>query len=269
LVYENKLQKPIGDLEFISSDTLIKKNFNNIKTDNVSVNLRFAPNEQFYQGKNFRVPIPNKYPVFNLRFTQGINGFINGDINYTRLTANITKRFFLGLIGYSDAEFEAGKVFGKVPFPLLNLPQANQSFFLQETSFNLMNFMEFMSDEYASLKITHSFNGVILNRIPLLKHLKLREVASLKFMYGRLTNDNNPDAQKDLFLFPMNERNESITYQFKDGIPYAEASIGISNIFKIFRVDLLQRLTYLDNQDIGSLFGVKGLAIRAKGKIDF
>lgn len=269
LIYENKLQKPIGDLEFISSDTLIKRSFNNIKTDNFSVNLRFAPNEQFYQGKNFRVPIPNKYPVFNLRFTQGINGFINGDINYTRLTANITKRFFLGLIGYSDAEFEAGKVFGKVPFPLLNLPQANQSFFLQETSFNLMNFMEFMSDEYASLKITHSFNGVILNRIPLLKHLKLREVASLKFMYGRLTNDNNPDAQKDVFLFPMNEQRESITYQFKDGIPYAEASIGISNIFKIFRVDLLQRLTYLDNQDIGSLFGVKGLAIRAKGKIDF
>ncbi|MCL4857164.1 MAG: hypothetical protein KJZ55_07840, partial [Flavobacteriales bacterium] len=69
--------------------------------------------------------------------------------------------------------------------------------------------------------------------------------------------------------FPVNEYNESITYQFKNGIPYAEASIGVSNIFKIFRVDLLQRLTYLDNQDISSLFGVKGLAIRAKGKIDF
>ncbi|MBI2281256.1 MAG: carboxypeptidase-like regulatory domain-containing protein [Bacteroidetes bacterium] len=262
LIYENKLQRPLGILEFVSSDTLLKQNFNNIKTDNFSVNLRFAPNEQFYQGKNFRMPIPNKYPVFQLRFTQGINGFINGEINYSRLSANVFKRFYLGLLGYSDVELETGKIFGKVPFPLLNLPQANQSFFLQETSFNLMNFMEFMSDEYASLKITHSFNGVILNRIPLLKHLKLREIASLKLLYG-------PDVQKDVFLFPVNEKNESITYQFKDGIPYVEASIGISNIFKIFRIDLMQRVTYLDNQDVGSLFGVKGLAIRAKGKIDF
>ena len=269
LIFENKLQRPLGVLDFVLSDTSSRVTFSNIKTDNLSVNLRFAPNEQFYQGKNFRLPIYNKYPIFQLRFTQGFKGLINGEINYTRLTSNIFKRFYLSLLGYTDFELEGGKIFGKVPFPLLNLPQANQSFFLQEPSFNLMNFMEFMSDEYASLKITHSFNGTIFNRIPLFKRLKLREVVSLKLLYGRLTDENNPDTQKDVFLFPVNEYNESITYQFKNGIPYAEASIGVSNIFKIFRVDLLQRLTYLDNQDISSLFGVKGLAIRAKGKIDF
>ena len=48
-----------------------------------------------------------------------------------------------------------------------------------------MNFMEFMSDEYFTLKATHSFNGAILNKIPLLKRLKLREIISLKMLYGR------------------------------------------------------------------------------------
>lgn len=270
LIYENKMQRPLGILEFVTSDTASGRVLSdNIKTDNFSVNLRFAPNEQFYQGKNFRLPLPNKYPVFQLRYTKGISDFINGEINYNRLNASIFKRFYLSLLGYTDVELEAGKIFGKVPFPLLNLPQANQSFFLQEPSFNLMNFMEFMSDEFASLKVTHNFNGTIFNRIPLFKRLKLREIASLKLLYGRLTDENNPDLQKDVFLFPVNEQNESITYQFKDAVPYVEASVGVSNIFKIFRVDLLQRLTYLDNQDIGSLFGVKGLAIRAKAKIDF
>ena len=264
------MQRPLGILEFVTSDTASGRVLSdNIKTDNFSVNLRFAPNEQFYQGKNFRLPLPNKYPVFQLRYTKGISDFINGEINYNRLNASIFKRFYLSLLGYTDVELEAGKIFGKVPFPLLNLPQANQSFFLQEPSFNLMNFMEFMSDEFASLKVTHNFNGTIFNRIPLFKRLKLREIASLKLLYGRLTDENNPDVQKDVFLFPVNEQNESITYQFKDAVPYVEASVGVSNIFKIFRVDLLQRLTYLDNQDIGSLFGVKGLAIRAKAKIDF
>ncbi len=268
-IYENKIQRPLGILNFMSSDTNYRAPIHDIKIDNFSVNLRFAPNEQFYQGKNFRLPLFNKYPIFQLRYTKGISDFINGDINYNRLSVNIFKRFYLSIAGISDVELEAGKIFGKVPFPLLNLPVANQSYFLQENAFNLMNFMEFMSDEYASLKITHNFNGAIFNRIPLFKRLKFREIASLKLLYGRLTNENNPDTQKDVFLFPVNEKNESITYQFVNGIPYLEASVGVSNIFKVFRVDLIQRFTYLDNQDVGSLFGVKGLAIRAKGKIDF
>ncbi|MCO6500322.1 MAG: carboxypeptidase-like regulatory domain-containing protein [Vicingus serpentipes] len=268
LILENKLQRPIGALEFANGDS-IPLYSNNIKTDNISVNFRFAPNEQFYQGKNFRLPLPNKYPIFQLRFTQGLKGIINGEIEYTRVSSNIFKRFYLAQLGFTDIEVEGGKIFGQVPFPLLNLPQANQSFFLQEPSFNMMNFMEFMSDEYITIKATHSFNGAILNKIPLLKRLKWREIIALKMLYGRLTSENDPDFHSDLFRFPVDKDGTPITYKFDSKIPYMEISAGVSNILKIFRVDLLQRVTYLDNVDIGSTFGVKGLGIRAKGKIDF
>ena len=268
LIYENKLQRPVGSLDFATGDTANLVYANNIKTDNFSVNLRFAPNEQFYQGKNYRLPLYNKYPIFQLRFTQGLKA-INGEINYSRLSANVFKRFYLAQLGFTDFELEGGKVFGQVPFPLLNLPQANQSFFLQEPSFNMMNFMEFMSDEYISLKATHSFNGAIFNRIPLFKRLKLREIVTCKILYGRLTPENDPDIQADLFRFPVDENNQPITYKFDQAIPYVEASVGVANIFKIIRIDLLQRLTYLDNSELSSLFGVKGLGIRAKGKVDF
>lgn len=271
LIYENKLQRPVGALEFATGDTALSNltYYNNIKTDNFSVNLRFAPNEQFYQGKNFRLPLFNKYPIFQLRYTQGLKDVINGDIEYYRVSGNVFKRFYLAQLGYTDTELEGGKIFGKVPFPLLNMPQANQSFFLQEPSFNMMNFMEFMSDEYASLKVTHNFNGAIFNRIPLFKHLKLREIVSCKLLYGRLTNANDPLLNPNLFKFPVNDDGSQITYRYKTGVPYIEASVGVANIFKILRVDLLQRLTYLDNNDVSSMFGVKGLAIRAKGKVDF
>lgn len=268
-IYENKIQSPLGSLYFMSSDTSTKRFYNNVKTDNFSLNFRFAPNEKYYQGKNFRVPIITKHPIFQIRYTQGIKGIINGEYNFTKLNANIFKRFYMAIAGYSDVELEGGKIFSKVPLPLLNLPQANQSFFLQELSYNLMNFTEFVTDEYVSLKVTHSFNGLLFNRIPLFKKLKLREVASIKMLYGQLTNMNNPEKQKDLFAFPLGKNNEIVTYPFKAGVPYIEASLGIANIFKILRIDLLQRVTYLDNNDISSLFGVKGLAIRAKAKLDF
>jgi len=269
LIYQNKTDRPVGALDFISSDSENPIQYKNIKTDRFSLNLRFAPNEQYYQGKNFRLPIPNKYPIFDLRITQGIKGFIDGEYEYTRTVGRVFKRFYLAQLGFTDTELEGGKIFGQVPFALLHMPQANQSFFLQEPSFNMMNFMEFMSDEYVSFKITHNFNGFILNKIPLIRHLKWREIISAKILYGRLTSQNNTALNPNVFLFPTNKDGVPITYTFNGDIPYVELSAGISNIFKVIRIDLLQRVTYLDNIDVGSTFGVKGLGIRAKGKIDF
>ncbi len=268
LIYEYKKQRPIGRLEFVTGDP-IPVSADAIRTDAFDVNLRFAPNEQFYQGKNFRLPLPNKYPIFRVNYRQGIDGLTNGNIKFSRLAGYTFKRFYLAQLGFTDVEVEGGKVFGKVPYPLLNLPQANQSFFLQETSFNMMNFMEFLSDEYASLKITHYFNGFIFNKLPLFKHLKLREVLSFKALYGNLTPENDPNIHPELYRFPTDVDGNPSTFAFDKGIPYVEASVGVMNLFKVFRLELLQRLTYLDNPNISSTFGVQGLGIRAKGKIDF
>lgn len=266
LILENKVQRPLGTLAFFNADSVFT---DDVKTDNVSVNFRFAPNEQFYQGKNFRVPIPNRHPVFQLRLTQGLKDIINGEEEYTRVSGNMFKRFYLAQIGFTDFELEGGKIFGSVPFPLLNLPPANQSFFLQEPSFNMMNFMEFMSDEYATLKVSHYFNGFIFNKVPLFKRLKWREVISVKALYGNLTDDNNPTLHPELFTFPLDNDGNPSTFTFDKGVPYVEISAGVMNIFKIIRIDILQRATYLDNPGIPTLFGVKGLGLRAKGKIDF
>ncbi|MDF1672901.1 MAG: DUF5686 family protein [Vicingaceae bacterium] len=269
LIYEYKKQRPIGRLVFETSNDLNPIQVDAIRTDAFDVNLRFAPNEQFYQGKNFRLPLPNKYPIFKLNYRQGVNGLTKGNIEFSRVAGQVFKRFYLAQLGFSDVEIEGGKVFGSVPFPLLNLPQANQSFFLQETSFNMMNFMEFLSDEYTSAKVTHYFNGFIFNKIPLFKRLKLREVLSFKALYGNLTSENNPDLNADLFKFPTAKDGATSTFAFDKGIPYVEASVGIMNLFKLFRVEFLQRLTYLENPGVPTMFGVKGLGIRAKGKIDF
>ena len=268
IILENKEQRPIGRLAFETNDiNPITSNF--IRTDAFDINLRFAPNEQFYQGKNFRLPIPNKYPIFKLNYRQGLKGVINGEYQFSRVAGQVFKRVYLAQLGFTDIELEGGKIYGSVPFPLLNLPQANQSFFLQEASFNMMNFMEFLSDEYASVKLTHYFNGFIFNKVPLFKRLKWREVFSVKALYGNLTDDNNPNINTDLYKFPVDINGDPSTFAFKPGVPYVEASLGIMNFFKVFRVEFLQRLTYTENPGVPTMFGVKGLGIRAKGKVDF
>ena len=106
-----------------------------------------------------------------------------------------------------------------------------------------MNAMEFMNDEYASLDVTYYLNGLLFNRIPLLKKLKWREVLSCRGLYGNLSDKNNPAFQQDLFRFPAGSTTMGHT-------PYVEAGVGIENIFKVLRVDYVWRLTYRNLPDV-------------------
>lgn len=218
------------------------------------LNLRFAPHESFYQGKTYRVPIFSKYPIFELRYSAG-NKLWKNDYDYQSLRFSIRKRFYVSVLGYSDVVWEAGKIFGKVPYPLLNLPQANQTYSYQLESYNMMNFLEFATDQYTSLMIDHSFNGFFFSKMPLTRNLNLREIVTFKALYGNITSQNNPAEQTDLFRLPIAADGTPITYSLGK-TPYIEGSIGVGNIFKFFRVDLVRRFTYLDNPNV-SKYGLR------------
>jgi len=132
----------------------------------------------------------------------------------------------------------------------------------------MMNFMEFATDQYLESSIQHFFGGFFTYRIPLIKKLKLREVISAKVIYGRFTDKNNPELNVQLPQFQRNAEGLPETYSLASK-PYIEVSAGLYNIFKVLRVDVVKRLTYLDNPSIPELFGVKGMGIRARFKVDF
>ncbi|PTS95756.1 hypothetical protein DBR11_20665, partial [Pedobacter sp. HMWF019] len=255
-------QRPGGDLYFNNLVGNQLNSIDHINTSEISVALRYAPNEKFYQGKIYRTPIFDRYPIFNLRYTAGLKGVFAGEYNYQNLAGSIDKRFYLSQLGYSDVTVEGGYIFGKVPFPLLTIHRANQTYAYQLNSYNLMNFLEFVSDHYASLNIDHNFNGFFLNKIPLLKKLKLREIVSFKILYGGLRDENNPAIDKSLLQFPVNSAGVPTTYSLNKD-PYMEGSVGLGNIFKLLRVDLVKRFSYLEHPVV-STWGV-----RARVKFDF
>lgn len=259
--YSNIAQRPGGTLNFNKQNYL--SNINSTPLINISevgLNLRYAPHEEFYQGKTLRAPVTNKYPVLQLTYTYG-SKLIGNDYNYSSLNINLYKRFYPSTIGYTTITLDAGKIFGKVPFPLLEIHNANQSYLYQSTAFNLMNFLEFVSDQYVSVNLDHCFNGFIFNKIPLFNRLGLRENISAKVLYGSLTDRNDPDCQTDLFKLPTDSKGNPTTFTL-EGKPYVEVSVGISNIFKILRVDFVQRLTYLNHPN------VSGSGIRLRYKFD-
>jgi hypothetical protein len=78
-----------------------------------------------------------------------------------------------------------------------------------------------------------------------MRKLKWREVVSAKGLIGDLSN-----RHENIMDFPEG------LYQVND--PYLEASVGIENILKIFRIDTMWRLSYLDHDNIEK-FGLRVL----------
>ncbi|MEO5594797.1 MAG: DUF5686 family protein [Chitinophagaceae bacterium] len=249
-------QSPAGK-EFVYTKLNNGSPFNvpDITTGEASLELRWAPHEQFYQGKLYRIPIINKYPIFKFRYIAGIKGLFGGEYNYQSINLNISKRIYLSQLGYTDVSLEGGYLFGKVPFPLLLIHRANQTYTYQLNSYNLMNFLEFTSDHYASVNVDHYFNGFIFNKIPLLKKLKWREVITGKLLLGGLRDENNPNKTPDQLKFPVTEGVTSTFSLSKE--PYLELSAGIANIFKLLRVDVVKRFSYLDHPNVPQ-WGIRG-----------
>lgn len=259
--YKNWEQQAAGGLKYINDKT--NDAINRLTTSEMLFEIRWAPHQQFYQGKTYRTPFPNKYPVLTLRGAVGMKDFLNGDYTYQRLNLNVYKRFYLSQLGFSDVVLEGGYTFGKVPYPLLEIHRANQTYAYQLQSYNMMNFLEFVSDHFVSLQIEHSFNGFFLNKIPLIKKLKLREYISFKILYGGLRNENTPSGENDrIYSFPVNENGEITTFSLEKQ-PYMEGSIGIGNIFKLFRIDLVRRFNYLGHPNAPKY------GIRVRFKLDF
>ena len=220
----------------------------NYKMSSVEWKLRFAPNEKFYQTRNYRYPITLDAPVFTLNHTMAFKDALGSSYNYQKTELGIQKRFWFSAYGYVDILAKAGKVWTQVPYPLLILPNANLSYLVQPESYTNMNALEFINDQYASWDITYFMNGALLNRLPLIKKLKWREVFSFRGLFGDLSDKNNPFLEenrgKGLYAFPAG------SYLMDPKNPYMEVGVGVENIFKFLRLDYVWRLTYKDHPGI-------------------
>ncbi|MBO7301256.1 MAG: carboxypeptidase-like regulatory domain-containing protein [Bacteroidaceae bacterium] len=228
----------------ITTSTFVK----DLKQSEIEVGLRYAPKEKFMQKKWDRISVTPEKPVFTLSHKIGFKGILGSEFYYHHTEMSFRKRFWFSAFGYTDCIIKAGKIWNQVPYPLLIIPNTNLSYTIQKESYYLMNAMEFFNDQYASWDLTYHMNGLLFNRIPLVKKLKWREVISFRGMFGHLSKKNRPDPLNTgvLYKFPY----ENDEYHYLGTMPYMEAAIGIENIFKVLRVDYVRRLTYTNLPNI-------------------
>jgi hypothetical protein len=217
----------------------------NIVTSEVRLLARLAYNEKYIEGVFTRTSLGTHYPIVQAEYVLGLKNLFFSDYGYQKLTVNVDDYLHINPIGYFHYILEYGKVWGQLPYPLLTIHGGNETYVYDSYAFNAMNYYEFVSDEYASVSLAQHFEGFFFNRVPLLRKLKWREVISGKAIIGKV-NDKN----RSLLNFPDH------LYSLNHG-PYMEATAGIENIFKFFRIDGVWRLSYLDNPKAVP-FSIKG-----------
>lgn len=220
------------------------QNVSQITTTEVGFQTRFAWGEKFISGEFDRTSVGTKYPVLQFDVGFGIPNLLGSQYEYVKARFRVSDRFRINPLGYTDYVIDVGKIWGTAPYLFLELHQGSQTYALDPLAFNMMNIFEFASDRYAYLFVDHHFEGFFLNKIPLLRKLKWREVLTLKSVIGDMRPENLNEIIYPGGLDPQIHR------------PYLESGVAIENIFKIVRVDALWRMTHQDRPNT-QRFGVR------------
>ncbi len=218
---------------------------NSLTTTELKFNTHFGYKEKFLWGKFERASLGSKYPVIDINLTYSPKGLLGNKYDFIKVQAQVYDKILTSPFGFTRCWFTAGKIIGSVPYPLLELHQGNETYANDIYAYNMMNYYEFASDEYMSIFAEQHLQGFFMNKIPLIRRLEWREIASVKFLTGHLSEEN-----QNVMAFP-----QGLTGLSK---PYMEVGTGLENIFKFFRVEAVWRLSYLDNPDIQK-FSVRAL----------
>ncbi len=201
----------------------------------INFQLDFTPKRANVGHGVERSYVDSPHPRFFVNYNRGFQGILGSDFSYSKLQLYLKKPFIIGGLGRLDMITEAGKIFGTVPLGLLSIAPGNQTYFAAMNTFNLLNYYEFVADQYATIQLQHNFGGRILSRIPLMRKLNWRETIGVNGIIASVSDENKAINASGL-VYNSPEK------------AYWEYNVGIGNIFRLFRVEFSWRGNYISHE---------------------
>ena len=229
-----------GEMLPFASNTV---SYDRMKQQSFTLLTRFSFGERVYDDHFQRIYSNNNKPVFYALVEGGRYEVGKKNGNYAKLSGQIRQLVNFN-IGYWEYMVEGGAIFGQLPYQLLKMPSGNITNGYSRFNFALMNVMEFRADRYAIWHNEVSLNGILFNQIPLIKHLNLRELMSLKMYYGSMNTTHNNVLDIPDYIHTTNK-------------PYVEVGAGFSNLLRFITLQSFWRLTETERPGT-TKWGLKG-----------
>ena len=243
--------QPLSTGDVSQDAALYKKHLNRAE---LQLGLTYQPGVTWMNTKQRRFPTNHDAPIVSLSHTVGAAGFLGSDYTSNLTELMLYKRFWVGSWGKIDLRLNGAVQWNRVPYPFLITPATNLSYFHADNSFSLVDNMEFVADRSVQFFGQWDTSGKLLNRIPLIRKLKWRELFGVNVFWGALSERNNPyhnPGEARLFHFPGRWNADgtfaALSHPIDYSRPYVEVYAGVYNVFKVFHIQYVRRLSYLDN----------------------
>lgn len=223
--------------QFLAFETPSGQQHNAFNYQSLTLNARVSKNEKFINDFLERIYLYNTQPVLYATAEIGQYAYNDAFKNFGRLKLSLKHQVRLDHFQWNYL-LETGAVLGAVAYPLLKIPAGSETWGFKRYQFNLMSYREYAADKYVAMHNEISLNGFIMNEIPLIKHLNLRELFTAKLFYGALNNKHQA-----IYLLPT----DAFTTSNK---PYVELGAGVSNFLGIFTAQFVWRLTDRHRPDV-------------------
>ena len=201
------------------------------------ISYSITPGQRYIQFPESKMAIGSKFPRFTLDYTKGFNNILGSDVDYDKWNFNVqddinlklagTIKYNTSIGGFLNNNAAFAQDFKHFYNNISTIAAEYVKSFENVPHYRYSNTAPF----YAELHLEHHANGLLTNKIPLLKKWNWRLVEGVNALYV------NPDQK------------------------YAEAFIGLENIFKLFRIELVTgfqpgfKPTYVYRVGFGGLLG--------------
>jgi Family of unknown function (DUF5686)/CarboxypepD_reg-like domain len=194
---------------------LISENFSPNQAVIAGFEIQFKPGQRYIEFPDNRIALGSKYPTLSLSVQAGIPDVLGSDVNYEKWQFSLWDDVNFKLRGVFKYRFGIGGFLNTKSVYVMDYQQfnGNQTFYASPylNSFQIAPY--YQNSTTASLygvgHIEHHFNGMLTNKIPLLRNLQWNLVVGANAFYVNQSNN------------------------------YFEILAGLENIFKLFRVDVV------------------------------
>jgi hypothetical protein len=147
----------------------------------LEMNYRFG--QEFYYKRNKKIILPNRHPELRLLYRKGIPRMFNSDVNFDYLEIGAKHEYDIPRLGNGNWSVLGGSFITKKDLRLLEHRyfRGSDRFFFSDplTSFQLVGPTLSTANAFYRANVIHHFNGIVLNKIPLLNRLKWSEVIGM------------------------------------------------------------------------------------------
>jgi hypothetical protein len=180
------------DREYTSNNPLLPDQdvplFPENQSFKVTVRTSYDFSNKYSTYPNGRRYEPSKYPRVDLSFTHGFKNIFGSDVDYSLVAADVTKKDIpLGIFGSTSFYIGAGKFINANQLYFIDYRHfaGNQIAFAKGglEKFLLLDYYDYSApDQYFEGHVEQNFSGFFLNKIPLIRKLKLQEIVDLNFL---------------------------------------------------------------------------------------